>query len=367
MSDSKPKTRPFALFAGLLIVLLCAGAGLYGTRSLLSASDSDGGAAPAQSAVRVDVVAPQERKVEDAVTGVGSLRPLRQVDIVPTTPGRITAMPVASLEQVAAGDLLIQLDDRSERAALSEAEATFDEAQQDFDRIAQLADSNAAAEAQLEASRATFRRAEAALMMARTATEDRAITAPFAGKLGVIEAEPGGFLTAGTAVTRLSDLSQVEVVVALPEQYFDRVAPGQPLTLTTPAYPDASFAGEVTLRGTQIDLGTRSFEIRARIDNPDQRLVGGMFASTRLVLDSYSALTIPDDAIISEGLSTYVYTVSDGTAKRTSIETGQTLEDSTEITQGLEADDRVVIAGWDQLRDGAPVEIGQDLTAEATQ
>ncbi len=363
MSDSKPANRPVKIFIGFCLVLACAAAGIFGTQFLLSAPESEGDS-DSRQAIRVDVTTPQRRDADEQVTGIGSLRAIRRVDIVPNTAGRITAFPVSSLETVEQGDLLIQLDDRTERAALAEAEATFDEAEQDFARIEQLADSNAAAQAQLEQARATLRRAEASVMTARTATDERTITAPFAGTLGVIEAEVGGFLEAGTSVTRLSDLTAVEVIFALPEQYFDRVAPGQSIDLTTPAYPDETFSGEVTLRSREIDLGTRTFEIRAQIDNPDQRLVGGMFASTRLVLDTYEAIAIPDDAIISEGLSTYVYTVQDDTANRTSVETGQSLGDLTEITDGLSADDRVVVAGWDQLSDGAPVEIGEEIAAE---
>lgn len=368
MSDINPVIRSVKIFIGFCLVLACVAAGAFGTQLLLSDPDGEeDDDAQNRQAIRVDVTTPQLRDVDDQVTGIGSLRPIRRVDIVPNTAGRIAELPVSSLQQVAARDLLIQLDDRTERAALAEAEATFNEAEQDFQRFTQLADSNAAAQAQLEEARATLRRAEAAVMTATIATDDRAITAPFAGTLGVIETEVGGFIEAGTSVTRLSDLTAVEVIVALSEQYFDRVTPGQRLEITTPAYPDEVFAGEVTLRATEIDLGTRSFEVRALIDNPDQRLVGGMFASTRLVLDTYEALVIPDDAIISEGLSTYVYKVIDDTAERASIETGQSLGDLTEITQGLSFDDRIVIAGWDQLSDGAPVEIAKEISGEDTE
>lgn len=368
MSDTNPVIRTGKIFIGFCLVLACVAAGAFGTQLLLSDPDGEGDDdARNRQAIRVDVTTPQMRDIDEQVTGIGSLRPVRRVDIVPNAAGRIAELPVSSLQEVAEGDLLIQLDDRTERATLADAQATFDEAELELQRVTQLAESNAAAQAQLEEARATLRRAEAAVMTAATATDDRAITAPFAGTLGVIEAEVGGLLEAGAPVTRLSDLTAVEVIVALPEQYYDRVAPGQSLELTTPAYPDEVFAGEVTLRGTEIDLGTRSFEIRAQIDNPDQRLIGGMFASTRLVLDTYQALAIPDDAIISEGLSTYVYSVVDDTAERTSIQTGQSLGDLTEITDGLSPDDKIVIAGWDQLSDGAPVEVAKEISAEDAQ
>ena len=165
-------------------------------------------------------------------------------------------------------------------------------------------------------------------------------------------------------MTRLFDLSSVEVVASLPERYYEMVKPDQTLVVTTPAYPEQDFEGRVTVRASEIDLGSRSFEIRARIDNPDGRLVGGMFANSRLVLDTYQSLAIPDDAIISEGLSTYVYTVEDGTAARTTVEPGTSLGALTEVREGLSKQDRVVVAGWDRLSDGAPVEIDEEFSQE---
>ncbi len=332
--------------------------------------EGDGGAG---QATPVDVTRPETRQIEDAVTAVGTLLPVRSVALVPDAPGRVTAVPVSSGQRVEAGALLIQLDDRAARAALADAEATLSEARQELARVEQLAGSNVAADARLEAARATFGRAEAAAMMAQANLEDRAITAPFAGKLGVIDTEPGTFLDGSTPITRLLDLSTVEVAVSLPERYFERVMPGQTLMVTTPAYPGDTFEGEVTVRAPEIDLGSRSFALRAKIDNADGRLLGGMFANSSLVLGTYEGLAIPDDAIISEGLSSYVFTVRDGTATRTEIEVGTSLGALTEVRDGLDPDDLVVVAGWDQLSDGAPVEVVEtisspgDVAAEVTQ
>lgn len=360
-----PATRAGKVFTGLCVVLLFAAAGVFGAQTLLSGQESKPGSGDESTRpIRVGVASPQTRDIEDAVMAIGTLMPLRSVELVPNAPGRVTKLPVSSGHQVSEGDLLIQLDDRAARAALMEAEATLSEARQNFLRVEQLADSNAAAEAQLEQARAAFRRAEAALMVAQADFEDRAITAPFAGTLGVIDTEEGAFLNASEPVTQLSDLSVVVVSFPLPERYYDSVVPGQILLVTTPAYPDDTFQGRVTLRAPGVDLGTRSFEVRAEVDNPDRRLVGGMFANSRLVLDTYEGLAVPDDAIISEGLTSYVYTVTNATAARTRIETGRSLGALTEVRSGLNTDDQVVITGWDQLSDGARVQIADDIARE---
>ncbi|MGY9049823.1 hypothetical protein P775_04225 [Puniceibacterium antarcticum] len=350
---------------GICIVAAFVLAGMFGTEALVSQDgDSSGQDSAERQPTRVAVALPQMRSVEDAVSAVGTLRPVRGVEIVPNVAGRVTEVAVTSGQMVAQGDLLIQIDDRAAQADLAEAEATLNEARQEYDRYRQLDDSNATADARLEEARGAFRRAEAARSRALADLEDRAITAPFAGALGVIDTEPGAFLDSNETVTRLSDLSVVEVSAFLPERYYERVASGQTLKITTPAYPEDTFEGRVTVRVPEIDLGTRSFEIRAEIDNADNRLVGGMFANARLVLDTYESIAIPDDAIISQGLTTYVYVIDDGAATRTEIEVGASLGALTEVQDGLDIEARVVVAGWDQLTAGAPVEIDEGFTSE---
>jgi len=351
-----PMKRSAKIVAGLGIVLLFALAGVTGTQALLSVQRTDDGGR-ASAATRVAVASPEPRRIEESVTVTGTIMPVRAVRIVPDAPGRVTGVPVSPGQQVAAGDLLVQLDDRAARAALADAEATLREAQQAYERIERLAESNAAADSQLEGARADLHRAEAAVMGARADLQDRTITAPFDGTLGVIDIDEGAYLDGMTPVTRLSDLSSVEVSASLPERYFESVEPGQTLQVTTPAYPGETFEGRITLRAPEIDRDTRSFEIRAEIANPDRRLASGMFARSRLVLGSYDGVAIPDAAIISEGLKSYVYTVADGTATRIDIEPGKSLGDMTEVRGGMSVEERVVVAGWDRLSDGAAVSV----------
>ena len=150
--------------AGLCIVAVFGAAGVWGTSWVLSAmSDESGDERSGPRSTPVGVATPEMRQVEDAVTAVGTLMPIRAVDIVPNAPGRVTGVPVTSGQTVEDGDLLVQLDDRAARAALAEAEATYSEARQDFQRIEELAESNTAAEARLEWSAAIVARLVAAV------------------------------------------------------------------------------------------------------------------------------------------------------------------------------------------------------------
>ncbi len=361
----------FRIAAGAVVVAGLGAAGLFGTEYLLSrpgnagqSAGNAGGGGGGGRAARVGVAQPERREIETAVTAVGTIMPSRAVEVTPAVSGRVVAVPVTSGAKVAQGDTLVALDAEAEEAALAGAEASRDEARQNLSRVEQLAQANTAAEQRLEQARAAFARAEAEVMAAWAALDDRKVTAPFAGTLGLIDVDPGAYVSAANPLTMLSDLSVVQVDMALPERYFSRVAPGQRVSLTVPAYPDASFEGLVTVRDSAVSPGSRSFDVRAEIDNSDRRLVGGMFAEARLVFDSYDGLAVPDDAIVSEGPDTFVYVVADGQARRRDVALGGSVGSLTEITEGLEPEARVVVAGWDNLRDGAPVEVAEDMARE---
>lgn len=355
--------KAFKLVAGLCIVVTCAIVGVVGTEYLLSSQSAarTSGSGEAERTVRVGVTRPEQRELQSTVSAVGTIMPLHSVEIIPVTSGRVTEVAMVSGAEVEEGELLLQLDDRAQRAALKRTQATLDEARQNFERVEELAEANTAAEQRLEQARADLARAEAEVMSARAALEDRRIEAPFSGTLGFVDIDPGAYVSPASTVARLSDLSVLHVDLSLPERHFQRVRPGQTVKLVVPAYPGKTLEGKVTVRDNSVAPGSRSFDVRAEIPNTDRRLVGGMFAQTRLVLETYDGLAVPDDAIISEGASTFVYAIENGRAHRTTVSLGGSTGSLTEVTDGLEADEQIVVTGWDTLRDGSPVEIVEDI------
>ncbi len=368
----KNDVRRLASAVALLAVVgACGAAGIWGTDYLLAqtggaasgagASGTDGG----RETVRVTVATPQRAEVTDSAEAIGTIHPVRAIGLRPLASGRVSEVAVTSGERVEEGDLIVALDARAARASVARAEATRDEARSELARIEELSEENVAAEARLEEARAAAARAEAELEQARAALEDRRLTAPFDGTLGIVTADRGEYVDPSTTLAPLDDLSVVEVAFDLPEDYYARVEPGQRVDLATPVYPDRAFTGTVSVRGATIAPASRSFEVRARLDNPGRRLAGGMFVEAEIVFDRAEALTVPDDAIVSEGETTFVFTVADGTARRTEIGVGESVGNRTEVTRGLREDDRVVLTGWDDLSDGAAVTVADGAPQEA--
>src|SRR5690606_24322804 len=116
----------------------------------------------------------------------------------------------------------------------------------------------------------------------------------------------------------------VELEFSVPEVFFGRVRRGQAVTATTAAFPDRTFAGAVTGIDARIDPVTRSFRVRAELPNSDMTLAAGLFMVVRATLGArFDAVLIPEQAVVTEGRSTYVFRVRDSTAERVDVRLGQ--------------------------------------------
>ncbi len=349
------------------VVGIAVAAGVFGTDGLLGALESRSDAGEdegGRSATRVTVAVPESATIRDSFDAVGTILPIRSVDLMPLAEGRVTEIAVASGDIVKQGDLLFALDDRTERATLNEAQATLAEAEGEFRRYEELLGENTTSEARFEEARGGFLRAEAVVEAAQVELDDRRLVAPFGGILGLVDLDPGERVDTATTITTLDDLSQVQVEFAVPERYYGAAEIGQDVTLTSAIFPGRSFEGEVSVIAPRVDPNSRSFRVRAMIANEDRALVGGMFMNVSLTFGTYDALTIPDDAIISEGSATYVYVVAENEARRTAVSLGQRQDGRTEIADGLSAEHEIVTTGYDTLSDGDAVTIGDEGAPE---
>jgi len=233
--------------------------------------------------------------------------------------------------------------------------------------LRQLRETNAVSLASVEEAVARVAEAQARVERARRRLDDRVITAPFDGVVGLTAYDVGARVTEGEVLARLDDLSEVEVEFGLPETVFAQVARGQTVIARAAAFPDRRFEGKISEVDSRIDPVSRSFMTRALIPNPDRPLPAGMFLSLTLVLDEAERIVVPEEAIVFQAAQTYVFVAQDGTARRRAVETGQRRDGVIAVTSGLSAGDEVVVRGLQQVRDGAPLNVlarDRDATAE---
>lgn len=343
---------PFQIATAVAIVAL-AGGGWYLTRK-----DAQG---PARVAARpVAVVAAPAERGEIAITfdAVGTLRANEAVTITAKTAGLVKAIRFTEGQQVAAGAVLLELDDNEARANLNVAEAARRNAAQLLERSRALVARQAVAQARVDELVQQVQGAEAAVRAAQARLQDLTIRAPFAGRAGLRQVSPGALVRPADVVTTLDDTRIVKLDFPVPESTLRSLRPGMDIVALTAVYPDQPAVGRVTAIDTRIDPVTRTIMAVAEIDNADGRLYPGMFMTVRLTLDNQpDALLIPEEALVPVGDRQFTFVVANGKVERRLISIGSRTRGLVEVTAGLQAGELVITRGIQKVRDGQPVTV----------
>ncbi|MGH6920949.1 MAG: efflux RND transporter periplasmic adaptor subunit, partial [Geminicoccaceae bacterium] len=295
--------------------------------------------------------------IRERIEAVGSTLARQAVDIVALSSGRVAEIAFTPGQHVEQGAVLVRLDDLAEQAAVAEAQAMLREAELALERARKLRTNNTVAQATVDELEAAYLGADARLDGAKKELTDRTVRAPFAGVVGIRGVDIGARVDDETVLTTLDDLVEIEIEFSVPEIFFGRVRPGQLVQATSTAYPGETFTGRIAIIDSRIGEVSRAFRVRAVLPNPDLGLPAGMFMHVSVVLEERPAVLIPEQAVLAEGDSTYVFIVADNRALRRKIRLGQRETGTVEVLEGLAADETVVRTGLQRLRDGVEVQV----------
>jgi membrane fusion protein, multidrug efflux system len=317
----------------------------------------------------VTVAVAKSEVVPNLVTAVGDLAAVHQVNVTPDVAGRVTDIMFTAGASVKAGTPLVQLFDAPEQGDLASFKAQATVAQLSLDRAKQLASRQFGPQATVDQAQAAFDQATAGIAKTEAIISQKLVRAPFNGELGVRHVEVGQFLTAGTQIVTLTDLSTLYANFTVPEKGSAALKVGQTVRVAVDAYPGRTFEGKINAIEPQIAADTRNIRVQATIENPDHILKPGMFTTTTVVLpDKAAVVTVPETAVdyTLYGDSVFLITEKEEngktnlTAVRTFVRTGNRVNGRAEILSGLKVDDRVVAVGQLKLQSGAPVSISTD-------
>ncbi|MFD2189961.1 efflux RND transporter periplasmic adaptor subunit [Pistricoccus aurantiacus] len=300
------------------------------------------------------------------IKAVGSLRAINGVEVANEVAGVVSQIDFESGDQVKKGDLLIQIEDSVDRAALAAAQARADLAQETFNRFSNLIKQNAVSRSQYDEARSNRQATQAEVEELRAQLNKKAIRAPFNGVVGLRRVDLGQYIAVGTPIVDLNMLEPIYVDYSVPERLLTELAPGRQVEISVAAYPEQVFAGEVMAISPSINQSSRTLDVRAQLPNDEQLLRPGMFADVRsLAPEEKKVLTLPRTALSFNTYGNFVFLITENEngeqiAKRVSVTTGNTRGNIVEITDGLQQGDRVVATGLLRLRDGQRVEIQQD-------
>jgi membrane fusion protein, multidrug efflux system len=307
--------------------------------------------------VPVEIADVQSARITDRFRGVGTVEAEETVRIVNEIAGVVRELPFAEGQPVVEGALIARLDDSELSAEAARADALKDQARTNHERIAQLFAQQAASQQELDDAVSALKVGEANAVVARTRFAKARIRSPLTGVAGRRLVSPGAFLSVGTEITEVASTGMVKVGFSAPERYLPQLRRRAVVTITTSAYPGEVFTGDIRVVDPILDASTHTVQLVARIRNRGGKLRPGMSADVSATLgERPEALTVPDEAVFSEGNQSFVYVVKpDSTVTRTAIVLGSRDSTRAEVSQGLNPGDRVVKAGYQKLFEGARV------------
>ena len=351
---------------GLLLVAIAA----CGRRT-----DSEGiPVAPQVLVSAANVVRVDERRLESGILFTGELVPAEIVEIVARFDGDLESMLVREGQRVRRGQKLaaykvreVQGTLEAARADLQAAQASVVATESAVRRAKLLVEAGAAAPADLETAEAQFKAAQARVHAAQAhlnvAEEDALeldVPSPIDGIVSKTYVHSGDRTAIGDRLLQIVDTTVLELSATLPSEMLASVQPGTPIEFHVDAYPGEVFTGHVDRLNPTTEAGTRQVRVYTRLQNPEGRLVGGLFASGRVIRATKErATTAPLACLRLEGTEKVVYRVRGGLAQRVAVQTGLVDETSgiVELLGAVAPGDSLLTGVLPGLRAGARVQI----------
>lgn len=289
------------------------------------------------------------------------LRAVRGVEVTTEAAGIVRDIAFDSGQTVAEGDLLVTLDLDADKARLDGLRADARLAETTLERKRQLRSRSLGSAADLDQAEAQYQSAAAAVRAQEALIARKTIRAPFDGRLGIRRVDIGQYVEPGTPIVPLQDLDPIYVDFNVPQKQVSRIENGQRVSLKVAGY-DQSFQGVVEAVSPALERGTRSFAVRARVDNADERLRPGMYGNVLIEVGTPKPyLTVRQSAISYNPYGDAVWVAvekDDGlVAERRTVKTGETRADQVQLLAGVEKGDRVIVVGHHKLRAGSRLEI----------
>ncbi|MEK9716832.1 MAG: efflux RND transporter periplasmic adaptor subunit [Pelagibacteraceae bacterium] len=182
------------------------------------------------------------------------------------------------------------------------------------------------------------------------------IIAPFDGKVGKREITPGILGGDDSIIATLDDIKKLKVDVKVPENYLGILKTGLRIEAKSSAFQE-TFSGSVETISSRVDPTTRSILVQVAIDNKQEKLIPGMLLDIILVFNENVSLGVPEEALIIQGDSKFVYRIKDNKIVRAQVKIGKRNFGKVEILSGLIEDETILAEGTNKVRPNSKIKI----------
>ncbi len=302
------------------------------------------------------------QKIEEKISLVGNLQADESIEIKNQIAGVIEQIGFAEGQVVKQGQVLFVIDAGKLKASLAQAQANLGLAQTTFDRLSTLIKAGAISQQEFDQASSDLEARKAQVDLMKAQLKETQITASFDGVTGDRKVSIGQFVNQGTLLTTLIKQDPMKAEFHIPERFLGQLKEAQSIEVTVAAYPDEIFKGEVYFIDPQVDELNRTALVKAKIPNPDGKLVRGMFANLNLIVSiRQQALVVPETALIMKNDDVFVFAVDrENKAQMKKVKVGLRMVGKAEILEGLTAAENVIVEGYQKIGPGSLVKMTEE-------
>lgn len=312
--------------------------------------------------IRIPVtVSPVTREIQQvSIVKTGVFTPFREAKALSVSSGNVQRLLFELGDNIRQGQTLAVIDTRLLEIDLQKSESNVLKLKRDVQTYTELLEGNAATREKVDDIRQEYDDALNQSRQLRRQIADASIKAPTDGIIGTKPVEEGMFVSAGTEIASIVNLSRLKVQVYLTEAEVYQVTMGQEIKLTTEVYPGKTFTGAITFISPQANQAY-NYQVEIAVDNDKgSPLRSGTFVSADFSKQtSQEILLIPRQALNASIQDASVYVVEEGKAVLRNIKVGGEYSGNIQVTEGLEAGEQVITSGQINLKDGALINVSK--------
>lgn len=306
--------------------------------------------------IPVSVTTVQKRDIANKRTYAGSLEGIKQSNIVAKIAERIVSINARVGQFVRAGEVVVSFDKTGPSSQYIQAKANYDNAQKQLDRMNALYKEGAVAKQVVDQTQTAYDVAKANFDASRSSVE---LASPIAGTVTAINVNPGDYVTPGTVLAVVAEISDMVVTFNVSETEIGDLKTGTPVSIYSEFNKEMTRDGKIIELNRSASLDARSFRVKAQFHNTsDNFYKPGMFVKVDVTLETRKdVLTVPTSALINERGGSLIFKIKNNHSFSARVTPGFSNDEFTEVTSGLSEGDTVVTAGMNNLSDSTQVSI----------
>ena len=325
------------------------------------AGAADAATADSVAAIPIKAMPVSKTKIARTIDYTSTILAYEEVNLAPSTPGRVDKIYVEVGDRVQKGQKLFLMD----RTQYYANKIQLANLEKDLARLDTLLKVGSVKEQLYDQTKAQY---EVMKTNVEFMEENTQLEAPFSGIITGKYLEDGELysgapgMSGKAAVVTLMQINPVKIIISISEQYFPLIKNGMKVRVAADVYPDKTFEGTIFRVHPTIDAMSRSFRAEVRISNGSELLRPGMFARAFIDMGQEEAFVVPASAVLlQEGTNErYIFVVENGVAVRKPVILGQRFDDRFEIAGGdLKEGDSLITDGQARHNNGQKVEISK--------